>query len=429
MDVSVVNSINLERIQNEDDVRTSKRILSNSDIELNFSQLVANRNTEEIRLNHNNENNNIANEDNNNNAEDNQNNNNNDQNGNNGQGNNDNNNHDNSLIMNILMNMLDDNDIEDNIDNDNNNNNNEVKIQNRKLIKDLKSNNYIFIKDYSEQVVDENNISYVSWLKNLYIKMNFSYNIEKVKNPMISKHKIETPEFSKLKEKIEKKLFFCLNPQCNGIIYMNKAQKNKFHEIKDLIFSEEINDIYDYLKERCPLCLKYKCKYCHRTSTLLNANCCFRQLIRACSDNDYRFCDFHPLFLLVLFNPITRVFYMASMINFILFRGLTLENKLLQSKEKINNLIDSHITSYFIFGTYQAKFKRVPMFVISLLNILGSICWAIPFYIFIEIILNILMIIGCFTRKNLFRMITCCFYLVAFVPGLRKDISGHLKII
>ena len=263
MDVSVVNSINLERIQNEDDVRTSKRILSNSDIELNFSQLAANRNTEEIRLNHNNENNNIANEDNNDNAEDNQNNNNNDQNGNNGQGNNDNNNHDNSLIMNILMNMVDDNDIEDNIDNDNNNNN-EAKIQNRKLIKELKSNNYIFIKDYSDQIVDENNISYASWLKNLYIKMNFSYNIEKAKNPMISKHKIETPEFPKLKEKIEKKLFFCLNPQCNCIIYMNKAQKNKFHEIKDLIFSEEINDIDNYLKERCPLCLKYKCKYCHR---------------------------------------------------------------------------------------------------------------------------------------------------------------------
>ena len=49
MDVSIVNSINLERIQNEDDIRTSKRILSNSDIELNISSLAANRNTEEIR--------------------------------------------------------------------------------------------------------------------------------------------------------------------------------------------------------------------------------------------------------------------------------------------------------------------------------------------------------------------------------------------
>ena len=419
MDVSVVNSINLERIQNDDDVRTSKRILSNSDLELNFSQVV-NRNTEEIRLNQNNEiNNNIHNEDDNNNDEDNQDNNNNNQ-------NNDNNSHNNSLIINILMNMMDDNDLDDN-DNDNNNNNNDNKIPNRKLIKELKNNNFIFIKDYSDQIVDENNISYVSWLKNLYIKINYSYNIEKVKNPIISKHKIETPDFPKLKEKIEKKLFFCFNPQCNCIIYMNQTQKNKFHEIKDLIFSEEINDINDYLKERCPLCLKYKCKYCHRTSTLLNANCCFMQLIKACSDNDYYFCDFHFLFLLVLFNPLTRVFYMASMINFIFFRGLTLENKLLQSKEKINNLIESHFPSQHIFGTYQAKFKRVPMFIISLLNILGSICWAIPFYIFIEIILNILMIIGCFTRKNLFKMIICCFYLVAFVPGLRKDISGHLK--
>ena len=418
MDVSVVNSINLERIQNDDDVRTSKRILSNSDLELNFSQVV-NRNTEEIRLNQNNEiNNNIHNEDDNNNDEDNQDNNNNNQ-------NNDNNSHNNSLIINILMNMMDDNDLDDN-DNDNNNNN-DNKIPNRKLIKELKNNNFIFIKDYSDQIVDENNISYVSWLKNLYIKINYSYNIEKVKNPIISKHKIETPDFPKLKEKIEKKLFFCFNPQCNCIIYMNQTQKNKFHEIKDLIFSEEINDINDYLKERCPLCLKYKCKYCHRTSTLLNANCCFMQLINACSDNDFRFCNFHLLFLLVLFNPLTRVFYMACMINFIFFRGLTLENKLLQSKEKIKNLVELHLSSFFIFGTYQAKFKRVPMLIISLLNILGSICWAIPFYIFIEVILNILMIIGFFTRKNLFKMITCCFYLVAFVPGLRRDISGHLK--
>ena len=186
MDVSVVNSINLERIQNDDDVRTSKRILSNSDLELNFSQVV-NRNTEEIRLNQNNEiNNNIHNEDDNNNDEDNQDNNNNNQ-------NNDNNSHNNSLIINILMNMMDDNDIDDN-DNDNNNNN-DNKIPNRKLIKELKNNNFIFIKDYSDQIVDENNISYVSWLKNLYIKINYSYNIEKVKNPIISKHKIETPDF------------------------------------------------------------------------------------------------------------------------------------------------------------------------------------------------------------------------------------------
>ena len=426
MDFSIVNSINLEKIQNEDEVRTSKRILSNSDLDLNFSQVVVNRNTEEIGLHQSNESdNNIHNEDNNN-AEDNQNNINNDQNNDN-QDNNDNNSHNNSLILNILMNMMNDNEIDEN-DNDNNNNNNEAKIPNRKLIKELKNNNYIFIKDYCDQIVDENNISYVSWLKKLYIKINFSIDIEKTKNPIICKYKIEIPDFPILKEKIEKKLFFCFNPQCNCIIYMNEPQKKKFHyEIKDLIFSEEINDINDYLKDRCPLCLKYKCKYCHRTSTLLNANCCFRQLINACSDNDFRFCDFHFLFLLVLLNPLTRVFYMACMINFIFFRALTLENKLMQSKEKINTLVESHLSSVFIFGTYQAKFKRIPMFIISLLNILGSICWAIPFYIYIEVILNILMVISFFTRKNLFKMIICCFYLIAFVPGLRKDIIGHLK--
>jgi hypothetical protein len=208
---------------------------------------------------------------------------------------------------------------------------------------------------------------------------------------------------------------------------MNHKKKKFHYEIKDLIFSEEINDINDYLKDRCPLCLKYKCKYCHRTSTLLNANCCFRQLINACSDNDFRFCKFHLLFLLVLLNPLTRVFYMACMINFIFFRALTLENKLMQSKEKINTLVESHLSSVFIFGTYQAKFKRIPMFIISLLNILGSICWAIPFYIYIEVILHILMIISFFTRKSLYKMIICCFYLIAFVPGLRKNIMGHLK--
>ena len=326
------------------------------------------------------------------------------------------------------MNMLNDFDNDNDNDNANGNNNNDEKIPNRNLIKDLKNNNFIFIKDYSDQIVDENNKSYVSWLKNLYIKMNFTYNLEKVKNPIISKHKIETPDFQKLKEKLEKKLFYCLNPQCNCIIYMTKTQKIKFREIKDLIFSEDINDINRYLKDRCPLCLKYKCKYCHRTSTLLNANCCFRQLVNACSNDDYyRYTNFNLLFCLTLLNPLTRVFYMACMINFIFFRGLTLENKLMQSKEKINILIESHLTSDFIFGTYQAKFKRVPMFIISLLNILGSICWAIPFYIYIEIILNILMIVGCFTRKNLFKMITRCFYLLAFVPGLRRNIIGHLK--
>ena len=380
MEVKVKNSINLENIQNENDLKSSERFFSSKDLESNFSKISQN----------------IINESNSN---------------------------ENSINIDNLHNIQEDNDA-----------NNALIFKNKKeketskqLITELINNNFIFIKDFSEQKLDENNKLYLSWLGNLYIniktKQNYSYN-----KTLIINQKLEIPNYLILKNELENKLFFCNNPRCNSIVYMTKKQQEKLNEISKLYYFERTGKIYDYKKNKCPVCLKYKCIYCNKSSTLFNANCCVQQMQKACEIN--KNLGYNSVFCLVLYAPVLRCFYISCMINFEFFRALTLEKKLLQNIKNIKAMISQNYTSDRIFGTYQAKFGRISMIFISLLNIFGSICWTIPYYIYIEMILTIALIIECFSKDNsIFRKTLNKYYLLAFIPGLRRNTSGFLSYV
>ena len=104
-----------------------------------------------------------------------------------------------------------------------------------------------------------------------------------------------------------------------------------------------------------------------------------------------------------------------------------MEKKLLQNKRNIKEMIQQNNSSEKVFGTYQSKFGRKYMIFIGLFNILGSTCWTIPFLLFIEIILIVLMIIGFFSKDiSLFKRIINKYYLLAFIPGLRRNKEGRL---
>ena len=412
MEMSNMNSTNIEKIQN-DELRNSNRIFSNSDLELEFSKINSINPVDEINNNEaNNENNNQINDHNN----DNDNNNNDNNNINNINDNDINNIND---IMDILLEMM----LNENIENQEINTN---EILNNDLIKELVNDKFIFRKDYFNQKIDVNNKLYVSWLKKIYVSI-FYNNSDK--NMLIPNKRIEVPEYPMLKKKIEDKLFFCLNPQCNSIIYMTNKQKDKLGRIKDLIYYEDYYKKLSYSKERCPLCLKYKCIYCNKTSTLLNSNCCIKQLQNACEKYNIHFSDYYKLFKIMLFVPIIRSFYISCMINFEYFRALTLENKLMQSKKSISNMIQINIPSNIISGTYQSKFKKSSLIIISLLNIFGSICWTIPFIVFLELLFIVTMLLGCCTKNNFFKHKMNLYYLLAFIPGLRRRFNGELLYI
>ena len=220
-----------------------------------------------------------------------------------------------------------------------------------------------------------------------------------------------------------------MNPGCNAIVYMNKKHEERFKKIKDCSYDEPFKYMRGYDKDRCPLCLTYKCIYCHRASTFYNANCCFHQLIAACTsrDNNIAIKYYYCIFKFVIFTPIIRVAYISIMIHFLLFRALTLGNKLLQRKEKIIQMMnDPNNTSAHIFGTYQSKFRRIPMIIISILTIIGSICWAIPFFLYIELFLIVSMFLYIFSVKNFFKKWMNLVYLLAFVPGLRRNKQGEI---
>ena len=121
---------------------------------------------------------------------------------------------------------------------------------------------------------------------------------------------------------------------------------------------------------------------------------------------------------------------MACLINFGLFRGITRKDKLLQSIENISRMISNGAHSDFIFAPYQSKFKRVPMIIIGLLNIFGSILWAFPYFLYIEIFLQAATFTCCCVKKNcLCLMVSNYFYLLGFIPGLRKNETGTIEFI
>lgn len=390
MEVNVKNSINLENIQNEDNIKSSRRFFTNKDIGNGFST-VSESNISQI---------NESNDD-----------------------------DVNNLDMGDLLNIVEANDINNELPFYNNNNAENMKKDRKSIMqlnKELINNNFIFLKDYYEQKLDENNKLYVSWLENLYIKLKKEK--KNLKNNTLNiKQKIEIPDFSIVKAEIENKLFFCSNPQCNSIVYMTENQKKKFNQTNNLFYFDTYQNAYMYNKDKCPICLRYKCIYCNKSSTFFNANCCIQQIQNASENTDFPCCEFYCVFWPFLYIPILRSFYFANMINFELFRGLTLEKKLLQNKRNIKEMIQLNNSSEKVFGTYQSKFGRKYMIFIGLFNILGSICWTIPFLLFIEIILIVLMFIGFFSKDiSLFKRIINKYYLLAFTPGLRRNKEGRL---
>ena len=140
--------------------------------------------------------------------------------------------------------------INNNVNNNINNNVNDNEIseeekENEKFHKDfiqeLKNNKYIFIKDYPEQEVNELNVKYINWLKNLYKKKFFSEE-KKYINKLINNKKLII-DYHELYLKIKNNLFFCNYPKCNSIIYISDTQKNKLEIIQNL----RLND-FDYDK-------------------------------------------------------------------------------------------------------------------------------------------------------------------------------------
>ena len=391
MEVKVKNSINLENIQNEDYLKSSQRFFTNKDIGKDFSTV------SESNISHINESNNDD---------------------------------ANNLDMNDLLNIVEVHDINNDLPFHNNNDVENMKKDTKRikqLNKELINNNFVFLKDYYEQKLDENNKLYVSWLKNLYIKLKIEKNNLK-NNTLNINQKIEIPDFSIIKAEIENTLFFCSNPQCNSIVYMTESQKNVLNKTNNLYYTDYYPNACMYNKDKCPICLRYKCIYCKKSSTFFNANCCIQQIQNASENTDYySCCDLYCIFFLFLYFPILRSFYIANMINFELFRGLSMEKKLLQNKRNIKEMIQQNNSSEKVFGTYQSKFGRKYMIFIGLFNILGSTCWTIPFLLFIEIILIVLMIIGFFSKDiSLFKRIINKYYLLAFIPGLRRNKEGRL---
>lgn len=417
MEINIQNSIKIENYDNNNS-NTSKRHFSNSDLEFDYSYFKKNiysineinQEENDIQNDNNSDNSNI----------------------------NDINNGGNNDGHNALM--FDNLNFADSIDSNSEHSQEKKKDSYTCLIDSLIINNYIFKKDYYGQKIDKNNTLYRTWFMKLYKKiynkesLNLDESLNDMKNSPKIKHleiiNIKTDFEAKKKGLLENSLFFCYNPECNAIVYMNKEQKKLFKSIKHHLYDEGFELIFGYYKERCPLCLTYRCIYCKRISTFLNANCCIAQLTYACMNpkNDIYFRHYYCIFKLAIFFPIIRVCYIATMINFQLFRAVSHEKNLLHNGQKITEIINSRSqASDKIFGTYQSKFRRISIIIISLLNIIGSICWALPYVIFCEIFLIINMFLYLFSINDKFRQWMNLFYLLAFAPGLRRNIFGQIK--
>ena len=227
------------------------------------------------------------------------------------------------------------NDINDDNNSNNSDNYDAFYIKNEKmnkhndLVQELKNQNFIFIKDYPEQKLNKINKKYTYWIQNIYLKIH-SFN-DNIYNKFKTKIKYELPDYPKLLEEIKENLFFCNNPKCKSVIYLSKNISKKFKKIPDIyLFENAYDDIFltGYEKQRCPLCLIYRCKFCKRLSTLKSSFCCPLQAYKACYDtNDIEYSSEYCIKLAIK-APIVRVWYFGFMTNFPFFRALTKTHKI-----------------------------------------------------------------------------------------------------
>ena len=95
------------------------------------------------------------------------------------------------------------------------------------------------MKDYFEQKFNQNNLKYIHWLQNIYLKINScNNNYNKLKLNI----KYEIPDYPQLLEEFKENLFFCNNPNCKSIIYLSKNLYNKYKKIPDVYLEENLSD-------------------------------------------------------------------------------------------------------------------------------------------------------------------------------------------
>ena len=316
--------------------------------------------------------------------------------------------------------------INNNVNNNINNNVNDNEIseeekENEKFHKDfiqeLKNNKYIFIKDYPEQEVNELNVKYINWLKNLY-KKNFFSEEKKYINKLINNKKLII-DYHELYLKIKNNLFFCNYPKCKSIIYISDTQKNKLEKIQNLRLNDFDYDktaIFFYQKIRCPLCLKYKCIFCNKLSTCKFNYCCFYQAFKACYESERFFND--NVIKFCIYTPFVRIWYFGFMISYPLFRLLTRPENLLQSKNSIIRKRSSGMHIKEALGLYTKYFecncRNINL--TNIFHIFGSIIWTFPYMILFEVILIFFMIISYIFNKQYYIKFMNCFYNFSFLP-------------
>jgi hypothetical protein len=293
------------------------------------------------------------------------------------------------------------------------------------LIKELHNNKFIFIKNYVDEKINENNKRYVSWLQRIYTQIQYTNNCHLKK--ICFKFKSVLLSYSQLFEAVKDNLFVCTNPECKSIIYLSQKHKEKLDEIKNI---ELIGNAYkyyyhlEYKKTRCPLCLKYKCIYCNSSSSLKSSLCCVRQHFMCCYYADI-FEYLYPLAYSIYF-PIIRVWFISFVANFLFFRDITKKCKLLETPQNMKRMANSGERIMKSVGMYGGCKNRIYHFFYNIFHIVGGIIWALAYIIFFESVLILFMLISfSLNKKKFFMKIMHCLYLFNCIPGLR---GGSIQV-
>jgi hypothetical protein len=293
------------------------------------------------------------------------------------------------------------------------------------LVKLLKEEELIFIKDYYKQIMNKENKKYLYWLQKIFRKK-YERNDINYLNRLNINNNIEIPDYPEIIKDLKNNLFECSNYKCKSIIYLSDSQKKIFNKMPDLYLENKFSIfLTGYEKIRCPLCLKYKCKYCNKLSTLKSSLCCPFQAIKACYEtkiDEYRI----MIYIIALYIPFVRVWFFCFMTNFPFFRALTRTNKL--SKNLVDILRNMSNHQYISFWTYQSEFRRFGgLKIYNIFHISGSIFWTFSYGIILEEILFIFMVISFIFKKDIFIKFINCYYLFCFIPGLFKS-SGNIVV-
>jgi hypothetical protein len=264
------------------------------------------------------------------------------------------------------------------------------------------------------QKTDENNLKYLKWLQSLYKKIYFTTD----EKPLIKikvRSKCKVSDYQAIYKQLKNNLFTCINPECKSIIYISDEHKDLFKKIGNLKledYSYEYRKISGHDKIRCPLCLKYKCKYCNKLSAIKISYCCPFQAFKACYNKDANYYDW--LYCLPMHSPLVRVWFFGYMFYFPLYKYLTRPDKLLQSKKEIRRRRET-MDIFNAYGLYTLK-NESNFKIFYTIRLIGSIFWTFAYSIFFEEVLIIFMLFSLIINKDYFRRFYDCFYNMCFYP-------------